>query len=81
MITYNILCDECGKPIVTDAATKADGLKTVRTHDFITVDKRHLCAKCAERLGYLVKCHGKAHSNPYIDNCSICAPRWGLVPA
>lgn len=24
-------------------------------------------------------CHGSAHSNPHIDNCSICAPRWGWV--
>ena len=27
----------------------------------------------------LEKCHGEAHSNPYIDNCGVCAPRWGLV--
>lgn len=20
-----------------------------------------------------------AHSNPHVDNCSICAPRWGVV--
>lgn len=22
-------------------------------------------------------CEGEAHSNPYIDNCMVCAPRWG----
>lgn len=27
----------------------------------------------------LKPCPGGAHSNPYIDNCSTCAPRWGLV--
>ena len=27
----------------------------------------------------LVKCTGEAHSNPFIDNCSMCAPRWGWI--
>ena len=27
----------------------------------------------------LQACHGGAHSNPFIDNCGVCAPRWGLV--
>lgn len=80
MITYNVQCDNCNRPITTEATTKAAALKTVKAHDFITVDGQHLCAKCAELIGYLVKCHGEAHSNPYIDKCSVCAPRWGLVP-
>lgn len=25
----------------------------------------------------LVKCPGEAHENAYIDNCMLCAPRWG----
>jgi hypothetical protein len=25
----------------------------------------------------LIKCNGEAHSNPHIDHCMICAPRWG----
>jgi len=25
-------------------------------------------------------CSGEAHSNPHIDNCNICAPRWGRIP-
>ena len=30
------------------------------------------------RPGYrLIPCDGAAHSNPHIDNCSLCAPRWG----
>lgn len=34
----------------------------------------------AARAGYrLIKCDGEAHSNPHIDNCSRCAPRWGLM--
>lgn len=28
---------------------------------------------------HLVACPGEAHSNPHIDNCGICAPRWGKV--
>lgn len=27
----------------------------------------------------LVQCTGEAHSNPYVDNCMLCAPRWGLI--
>jgi hypothetical protein len=32
------------------------------------------------RDGYkLIPCDGEAHSNPHIDNCGKCAPRWGFV--
>ncbi len=32
------------------------------------------------RKGYkLIPCPGEAHSNPYIDNCMLCAPRWGQI--
>lgn len=27
----------------------------------------------------LVECTGEAHSNPHIDNCGLCSPRWGLT--
>lgn len=27
----------------------------------------------------LQRCHGDAHQNPYIDNCTMCASRWGFV--
>ena len=27
----------------------------------------------------LVPCTGEAHSNAFIDNCMVCAPRWGEV--
>ena len=27
----------------------------------------------------LEPCGGEAHSNPFIDNCMRCAPRWGWV--
>src|ERR1700722_7957428 len=25
------------------------------------------------------KCEGEAHANPFIDNCMVCAPRWGFA--
>jgi hypothetical protein len=25
----------------------------------------------------IVKCLGEAHSNPHIDSCGSCMPRWG----
>lgn len=24
-------------------------------------------------------CHGEAHRNPFIDNCNVCAPKWGII--
>lgn len=27
----------------------------------------------------LVPCIGEAHGHPYIDNCMMCAPRWGWM--
>lgn len=24
-------------------------------------------------------CNGEAHSNPHIDHCMVCLPRWGVV--
>lgn len=27
----------------------------------------------------LKECDGEAHSNPFIDNCGCCAPRWGFT--
>jgi len=29
----------------------------------------------------LQPCNGEAHSNPHIDNCGTCAPRWGWLGA
>lgn len=31
------------------------------------------------RLRATEDCDGAAHSNPWIDNCGICAPFWGKV--
>jgi hypothetical protein len=49
----------------TDAPTAEDKLEATR----ITV--------ALERL--LKKCTGEAHSNAFIDNCMMCAPRWGKL--
>lgn len=27
----------------------------------------------------LIPCDGEAHENPRIDNCGVCAPRWGEI--
>jgi hypothetical protein len=27
----------------------------------------------------VIKCTGEAHSNAFIDNCSLCAPNWGVI--
>lgn len=31
------------------------------------------------KTGNLIPCDGEAHSNARIDDCSVCAPRWGKV--
>lgn len=46
---------------------------------FLKLARRYLCDKCAVTEGFLVPCKGEAHSNAFIDNCGVCAPRWGLV--
>ena len=33
-----------------------------------------------QMTGREVDCPGEAHSNPFIDNCGVCAPNWGKVP-
>jgi hypothetical protein len=32
-----------------------------------------------KKTGKLVPCPGEAHSNPHIDNCMLCMPRWGEI--
>jgi hypothetical protein len=27
----------------------------------------------------ITKCDSETHSNPHIDNCGVCAPRWGWI--
>lgn len=46
--------------------------------EYLRRAKRWLCEACALARGFLVKCNGEAHSNPFIDNCMVCMPRWGV---
>lgn len=36
--------------------------------------------ECNREYAIWEACGGEAHSNPHIDNCSICAPHWGSYP-
>ena len=31
------------------------------------------------KTGRMIPCTGEAHSNPFIDNCMVCMPLWGVV--
>lgn len=43
-----------------------------------TMNGSHFCKKHAQFVTTeLIPCTGEAHSNPYIDHCMMCAPRWG----
>ena len=43
-------------------------------------EKGELTSEGARLIGmHFVPCTGAAHSNPHIDNCMCCAPRWGQV--
>ncbi len=59
--------------------TKPKKTKLPKTTDVVTANDgtTYVLAK-PEEAGD-VPCPGDAHSNPYIDNCMICAPRWGTV--
>ncbi len=54
---------------------RAPKLATVTTDDGRTFPVYQLQA-----TGRMVPCPGEAHSNPWIDNCMICAPKWGEIP-
>lgn len=31
------------------------------------------------KTGKTIPCPGEAHSNPFIDNCGVCAPGWETI--
>jgi hypothetical protein len=39
--------------------------------------KKYPDRKPRTKIVQLVKCKGEAHSNPFIDHCGVCMPRWG----
>ena len=47
------------------------------TDDAVLLDRVFTLAPRVE--AGLVPCTGEAHSNAFIDNCMVCAPRWGEV--
>ena len=66
MRTYNVKCVGCSDPVVRASAVKVS-------------NRAFVCESCAKKAGLLEECHGEAHSNPYIDNCGVCMPRWGVI--
>ena len=79
MIIFTVACDSCGAEITRSTRRRAEAIKYAKVSGFVAADGNHYCLKCAEKEGYLEKCTGEAHSNPWIDHCGVCAPRWGLV--
>lgn len=55
-------------------------IEAVREYAQNTPDEQGL-ANLLARFGVhpLIECPGEAHRNPHIDNCALCAPRWGWV--
>lgn len=49
------------------------------TKRFVTTDDGTTLLLVERKLIGLVPCTGEAHSNPHIDNCMLCAPRWGQM--
>ena len=52
-------------------------MKTKRTKVVRVPD---LAMYTLQYTGNLIPCPGDAHKNPHIDNCTICAPAWGVIP-
>ena len=46
--------------------------KPVQIHD-------KMARKTKPRFYNVSICKGEAHSNPFIDHCWVCMPRWGIV--
>ena len=89
MLYVTAQCDCCRKQHPLAAPSINRGLKEIqRSWVLATLNvgkdiyqDNLFCESCALSLGLLVQCPGEAHTNPYIDNCSICIPRWGTVLA
>lgn len=39
----------------------------------------HRARKDKPKIYDCTVCTGEAHSNPMIDHCGVCMPRWGIV--
>ncbi len=51
----------------------------INQHMYDTAEARGESRDVAEAK-YMEKCPGEAHSNPWIDNCGLCMPNWGVRP-
>ena len=59
----------------------ANALDFIRTALANRISPEKLEQELQHRFGIvpLQHCDGEAHSNAYIDNCMVCAPRWGFI--
>lgn len=60
--------------------TATDIIETIRLYFAERASSEDIEKDLQSRFGIepITKCNGEAHSNPFIDNCMCCAPRWGF---
>lgn len=64
----------------SQAAALIDRLREMATRTERTYTATELGDLLAQfNIAPLEVCTGEAHSNAFIDNCMVCAPRWGFV--
>lgn len=68
MAIVNLRRDEAENMIESIRKMLADGASAAQVESML---------RTVYRIDPLQKCTGEAHSNPYVDNCGACAPRWG----
>lgn len=77
---YIIYCDFCGYEFGRNTRSKKWLVQHINdSSDGVVIDGRHYCFSCATKIGLLIPCYGFAHKLPMIDNCPVCAPRWGWI--
>jgi hypothetical protein len=61
----------------------AEAIERVRVMLASRVSHDQIERALAREFGFepLAPCEGEAHSNPHIDHCGACAPRWGFMGA
>lgn len=75
-------CNHCGEALDSGRCTngRCSACHKVHCTDGGNDGPGHRVRVRPARKGYhLVPCPGTAHSNPHIDNCGQCAPRWGWI--
>lgn len=76
--THCKLCSGTGKIYISVPYGPVNDVK-VRTRQ-VDCDAKDCRQGYVAKPGYRwEKCDGEAHSNPYIDSCGTCTPRWGWV--